>query len=324
MELSRIGRLVALTTAVTLAFAGCGGAGTTSALPLGAMTQSSAHQASGKSWMKPGASSSDLIYAVGGCGGTCVISYSDGTLVGSLDVQGNGDCSDANGNIFITSPGATVTEFAHGGTNPINTLKLPGDEAHGCSVDPTTNNLAVVFESKQGDIAIFPNEQGSPSVYGSKLDSQYCGYDASSNLFVDGYNSDESIGLSELPEGSPHFTALTINSKLGEPPSQVQWDGHYITYQSAQKGRARVSRLSISGSTATVVHTTRLKRITSRSFQSWIYKGSIVVPFVTPGKNAFADKVGIWKYPAGGKPTKTYTDFPDNPNFDAVAVSVAP
>ena len=37
MKLSHMGRLVTLMTTVTLAFTGCGGAGTTSAAPLGAI-----------------------------------------------------------------------------------------------------------------------------------------------------------------------------------------------------------------------------------------------------------------------------------------------
>jgi hypothetical protein len=34
--------------------------------------------ARGKSWMEPNTSSRDLIYATGGCGGVCVLSYPAG------------------------------------------------------------------------------------------------------------------------------------------------------------------------------------------------------------------------------------------------------
>jgi hypothetical protein len=270
--------------------------------------------------MLPGTSAGVLIYATGGCGGTCVLSYPEGKVVGSLGVQGNGACSDANGNVFITSS-ATVTEYAHGGTSPINTLSLPGGTAQGCSVDPTTNDLAVVFVGNGKDIAIFANEQGSPSLYQSTLNSSYCGYDASGNLVVDGYYNGEYIGLSELPMGSSTFTRLTINGTLDDPPMQVQWDGHYVSYESAQRGNVRVQRLSVSGSTATVVHTIHLRRITARATQSWTYGNVIVVPYGAAAGGGIENKVGVWKYPKGGNPIDKYTNLPDKPDFRAVTVS---
>ena len=306
---------------VSALLAGCGG----SQAPIGAssaMPQSrpiAGHADRGGSWMRPGASTGELIYATGGCGGTCVISYTDGSLVGSINAPGELNCSDSNGNVFITY-GSTVTEYAHGGTTPINILNLPGDLAAGCSVDLTTNNLAVVFRGTGKDVAIFGNEQGTPSLYVSSLDALYCGYDASGSLFVDGYNSDQSVGLSEMREGSSTFTKLTVQGGLNGPPAQVQWDGHYITYQSV--GHPTVKRLSVSGSTATVVHTTHLKRITRHSFLAWIYKGSIVVPYDTAGTRR-ANKIGIWKYPTGGKPQLKYTGYPGNPSFQAVTVSAS-
>src|SRR5579871_1307812 len=143
-----------LAVAVTL-LAGCGGSQPIGAP--GAMPQSRAVAApAGRSgsWMLPNADakSGALIYATGGCNGTCVISYSNGALVGSLatgTADLSGACADAQGNVFI-AVGSTVTEFAHGGTTPIKTLSLPGNEAFGCSVDPTSSNLAVVFESDNG------------------------------------------------------------------------------------------------------------------------------------------------------------------------------
>jgi hypothetical protein len=273
--------------------------------------------------MKPGARSGVLIYATGGCGGTCVLSYSDGTLVGSLGVAGDGACSDADGNVFIVGS-TTVTEYAHGGTSPINTLSLPGGGGVGCSVDLNTNNLAVVFFGSGGNLAIFADEQGSPSVYDSKLDPSFCGYDASGNLFVDGFSSQTTIGLTELPRGSSTFTRLSINGTLDYPPAQVQWDGQYLGYESTGKNSATVQRLSISGSAATVVRTIHLRRVTHRAGQSWIYKGVIVVPFYTASKGKSANRVGIWKYPAGGKPEHKYTYTRSSPFYQAVTVSASP
>jgi hypothetical protein len=167
---------------------------------------------------------------------------------------------------------------------------------------------------------VFANEQGIPSLYESNLgDASNCGYDASGNLFVDGIVS-SSPAVSELTKGSSTFVPLTVNGNLGFPPSQVQWDGKYITYQSAHQGQARIYRLAVSGNSATIVRVTKLANITSRSFQSWIYNNTVVVPFDAAGSKA-ANRVGIWQYPKGRKPERKYSDFPGSPDFQAVTVS---
>lgn len=144
--------------------AGCGG----SQPPIGApgmMPQASAiatHAERGKSWMAPEATSEDLVYVTGGCGGTCVVSYPAGKIVGYLNL-GNGlnagVCSDSGGNVYISnnreSNDSEVVEYAHGGTTPKATFDLPGFDAAGCSVDPTTGNLAVMFEGSGDGVAIF-------------------------------------------------------------------------------------------------------------------------------------------------------------------------
>ena len=198
----------------------------------GTMPQTSAiatHAERGKSWMKAGASSGGLLYAPVGCGGTCVISYPDLKLVGSLSTPGDGICSDSQGNIFLPS-GATVTEYAHGGSQPIATLNLPGGEGQGCAVDPKSNSLAVVFKGSGVDVAIFASERGNPTLYGSHLESNYCGYDDKGNLFVDGM-SGNNYGLAELPKGSSQFNQFSLPPSAGMP-GQVQWDGRYIAYES--------------------------------------------------------------------------------------------
>ena len=88
-----------------------------------------------------------------------------GKLVGTFDVGfggsygESGDCTDANGNVFISNDD-NVFEYAHGGTEPIATLDLPGSNAIGCSVDPTTGNLAVVFSGSGKNVAVVPRCPG--------------------------------------------------------------------------------------------------------------------------------------------------------------------
>lgn len=65
--------------------------------------------------------SGDLIYATGACGGTCILSYPQGALVGSLNVGDAGTCADKTGNVFIANQNS-LFEYAHGGSTPIKTF----------------------------------------------------------------------------------------------------------------------------------------------------------------------------------------------------------
>jgi hypothetical protein len=84
-----------------------------------------------------------------------------------------------------------------------------------------------------------------------------------------------------------------------------------------------VSQLSISGSTATVANQIPLQGIQGNSYASWISNGKILVPFAKHGR--FANKIGVWKYPAGGKRAELYRHFTKpTPAFYAVTLSPAP
>ena len=282
---------------IALLLAGCGGG--TSAVPQSA---SSAQVSQSKSWMRPEAKDEDLIYAVGGCGGTCVLSYPKGELVGAISGYAgdvSADCSDGSGNVYISND-SEVVEFKHAGTTPTATFSLPAGDAIGCAVDPNSGKLAVVFSATA--IAVF--EGSSPTVYNSLLEDAYCGYDNAGNLFVSGFDGEQS-GLSELPQGASAFTNIMVAQSVGEP-GQIQWDGSYITYESVSPGNYVISRLSVAGSSATIVGQTTLKRVKRRLEQSWLYKGSLIAPYSTRGH---ANNIGIWKYPQGGYPTKRITNF---------------
>jgi hypothetical protein len=161
--------------------------------------------------------------------------------------------------------------------------------------------LAVVFKGSGADIAVFPGEQGPADVYSSGIDSSYCGYDGTGDLFVDGY-SGQQIALAELPSGSSGFSELNVGKYFPGPPSQVQWDGSYITYESVNGGEIMISRLQVSGSDVSVVGVTHF-RIKKRAYQSWIYHSRIVIPYGSPFN--VATRVGVWKYPGGGSPVKS-------------------
>jgi hypothetical protein len=307
--------------------AGCGVSQPPIGAP-GAMPQTSAlatHADRGTSWMLPGSASGDLLYATGGCGGTCVISYPQGQIVGSIAISGGvwGDCSDSAGDVFVIND-SQLLEYAHGGTIPVATLSLPGSQATGCAIDPSTGNLAVVFVGGSVNVAVFPDAAGTPALYDSHLSSVYCGYDNASNLFVSGTGRSEG-GISELPNGALDFSVLAVKGKgsLGNP-GQVQWDGTYMTYEGSTQSDIKVSRIEISGSRAKVVGTTHFKGQLRNAYQSWIYGTSILIPYSTGGFKT--KKVGVWAYPKGGKLISRFGHFPDSKSwmFKGVTVSVGP
>jgi hypothetical protein len=329
MTLFSLGRASALAV-VGLLLAGCGGSSQSQAtIPAApSSVREASHHA--KSWMKPGSSSDDLMYAVGGCGGTCVLSYPDGQPVGALTSGGNfsGICSDTAGNVFITQDDAVV-EYAHGATTPTRTITLPGGMALGCSVDPMTNDLAVVDrdQNPDSDIAVFPAETGKPLTYTSGLDSSYCGYDDKGNLFVNGDIEEQGYGVSELPSGQSAFnSAMLLPVKVGVP-GQLQWDGAHVTWEGTSRGEIKISRLTLTGSKVTVAGITHFK-IGRGATQSWIDGKQVFIPYASRGRNGRPNKIGVWSYPSGGKPVLSYHKFgiygTDDPGFWGVTFSKAP
>jgi hypothetical protein len=309
--------------------AGCGGSqppiGWQNALPQSPAT--AAHAEHGGSWMLPGAKKGDLLYITGGCGGTCVLSYPVGKLVGSLSAGFDGLCSDKNGDVFLTN-GPNVLEYAHGGTSPIQTLSLPAIFTIACSVDTTTGDLAVTFDCSSScgpgpAVGVFQDARGIAQIYAdSDLDMYYCGYDKKSNLFIDGFNGQQ-FGFAELPRGSNVFTNITLDKNVGNP-GQVQWDGKYVTVEGGEGAQsAAIYRVEVSRSTGRVVGTTRLGGLRRNAENSWIQDSMVVVPYARP-HGEHSNRVGLWKYPAGGRVTNVLKDIGHPANFSGVTVSVAP
>jgi hypothetical protein len=277
-----------------------------------------------RSGILPNAKSTDLLYLASTAGGH-VISYPAGKLVGSFeptkDLEWSYLCSDATGNVFLTkfkygSP--NILEYAHGGTSPIATLHDPG-YPWSCSVDPTSGNLAVATYSGSGggNIAIFPSAQGSPNIYRDPNISTYvyCAYDGQGNLFVDGSQGSKGV-LAELPKGSATFTDLTVNHRY-YGGSVVSWDGSYVTL--ADPIQHVILRLEISGSTATVVGTTNLRDWRNRAFREvWFFRNGLITQ---PSRHG---DTGVWRYPAGGRPTRLFRTFDKATQVYGVTVSVAP
>ena len=258
--------------------------------------------------MSAEAKSEDLVYATGDEGNVYVYSFPHLKLVGTINVGINlwGDCVDRAGDVFVTALESgsvrVILEYAHGDTAPIATLNDPY-QPEGCSVDPTTGNLAVTSDtigssSAPSAVAIYKDAKGTPKLYQDPEIEYYnsCAYDDRGNLYVDGVKA-STWKFAELPRKSSTFVNLSVDATLSYEEG-VQWDGRFITISRTpfKRGRLKIDRLTVSGTTATVVGTTHLVS-RSRRFEGldWIQDSMIVQPH---GKSY--SEIGIWKYPSGG------------------------
>jgi hypothetical protein len=319
------GRFALSMGAAAAMLAACGGSQPPIGAP-GAVPQSRAiatHAERGRSWMR--GTNDDLLYATSEHGGLFYYSYPKIELLGEITVNASaaGLCSDPSGDVFFPtsvfgSYTGVIYEYAHGGTQPIAMLSDPG-VPNGCAVDPVTGNLAVanVQDSSSsnpyvpnGDVAIYSGAKGTPTMYYSQSVPafEFCGYDSSGNLYLSSYDANDKQGvLVRLASGSSNFRVINVNKRIafGTPPS-VQWDGQYMTISSLEneKSPAYIYRLSISGSSATVIGTVKLSDAREHQAGQIVINGKSVIAMAGPGHRNFYS----WKYPDGGmsgKRTKT-------------------
>jgi len=253
--------------------------------------------------MAPNASSGDLLYVTGDCGGICVFTYPGNKLVQQLSDSNSpfGECVDEAGDVFVADFGgeegtAAIVEYAHGGTKPIATLSDPGYYPESCSIDPTTGNLAVTNDG--GPIAIYAGAKGDPTYYTDPKAylNGFCAYDGKGNLFVDGeYVGSGGYALLEMPKGSITFKSI----KLESPPSfwyDIQWAGKYLALADSP---TVIYHLAISGTRGTIIGSTVLNGpVSGIEVQFWIQGGTIIEPY---GTGDLPNEIGFWKYPTGGK-----------------------
>ena len=234
-----------------------------------------------------------------------------GTLTADFDGP-DGICVDKQNDIWVVNnQGASLVEYKHGGKSPIATLSgivLP----IGCSVDPTTGDLAVtsygVDSSGGGSVSIFAHAKGTPKVY---TDSEiphfnFCGYDPKGNLYADGTDASQTtFHFAELPKGKKTFKNIALKGGVIYYPGMVQWDGKYVAVGDQEAGGAsnEDAIYQTTGAGGKIVHETPLDAGGLEEIIGFWIQGSTVI-----GPNALtisgANDVGFYKYPAGGKPTK--------------------
>jgi hypothetical protein len=262
--------------------------------------------------MDPDTKNKDLLYISDlGTDDVYVYSYPKGKLKGTLTGFNSpvGLCSDKAGDVWIVNAGASqMVEYAHGGNSPVATLSNTS-YGQGCAVDPTTGNLAVANyygpgSSKPGNVAIYPNAQGTPTIYTDSqiTDFLYCGYDGKGDLYADGYTGGVGSVYGELTSGSSDFTNITLNASLANAEG-VQWHGKYLAIVDSSVGV--IYQFAIRGRRGTEAGSTTLTGANG-VYQFWIQGPKVI------GPNTGSANVMFWKYPAGGTAIKTITglNFP--------------
>lgn len=278
------------------ALAGCSRATSTALVPSGAPTVRQT------SWIQPDAKKKPLLYVSSALTkDVYVYSYGNQKLVGTLTGFSlpYGLCADKTGDVWIVDDGAQeIVEYRHGGTSPVATLSDPGEYPEGCSVDPTTGNLAVTnfySSSGNGSVSIYADASGQPATYSdsSIANFRFCGYDNKGNLFTDGANDSSQFALAELRKGGNSLTDITLQQKI-EWPGGVQWDGKYLAIGDTDAGII----YQTNGDGGKVKGSTTLSD-SSYVNQFWIAGNAVVAPSQDAGN------AGIYAYPTGGGPSKT-------------------
>ncbi|MGB8964067.1 MAG: hypothetical protein WCB99_00375 [Candidatus Cybelea sp.] len=190
----------------------------------------------------------------------------------------------------------------------IKTLTLNYTFTSSCAMN-ASGDLAVGIllgnsYSAGGQVVIFKNATGTPTVYNTPLAREYFdGYDAKGNLFADGFGPSYNWMLVELPKGSSKFVTIkTSNSP--QFPGSVQWDGTFLSVFDQET--ASTYQYTVSGTTATLKNTVQLSG-SSDCAQTWIVKGLVYCG------DAGNNDGEVFKYPAGGSAIATFTgdfDFP--------------
>lgn len=264
------------------------------------------HDEPTQSWMASDAATQDLLY-VSDVDAVLVYSYPRGKLEGVLRnfYISQGECVDQAGDVFITDQGYNkIFVYAHGSKKRQRTLTGYGGPV-GCSVDPTTGDLAA--SAQNYGVAIYKHASGTPTVYTDSDFNEYywCGYDDRGNVFVDGQSDKNAFEFAELSKGSSTLETITLNQSMGFPGG-VLWDGKHIavgSYYPPPSGQPVVYQFAIKGSEGTKVGTTLLGSGASDVKVFWIQGKTLVAPNTYTG----GSNVLFYRYPAGGGATKTIT-----------------
>lgn len=261
------------------------------------------------------ATSGDLLYVANelAANGVTILTFPQGSPVAKITNIGGptGICSDASGNVWVSAydDGTHkfhLYKFVHGGTTPVETLRVGGG-AWGCAIDPRTGNLAtwVPFAGSAGEVDVFPgSREGKPIVYETNFEPVSATYDNRGNIFADGIVNSGDFIFEELAKGSSGFAPIRL-SKAGGNPGSVQWDGKYVVVGVGylSEGPA-LERVHVSRDRGNVVESVHLQGLGSPA-RFWIAGGNVVAS----QRTGSARRIGLYDYPAGGKRLAAFSGF---------------
>jgi hypothetical protein len=292
----------ALIIGVAALFAGCGGSQPLIGAPRVTPQNNAAN----------GLGSGDLLFASAdlNASGYYIFawSYPRGRFAMKIGGAGGiGMCSDQAGDVWLANvAGRQLVEFDRSGS----IIKILPDEGYnhvpyGCSVDPSTGNVAAI-NNDDGDLIVYENASGTGTAYKTSLSmgGYSCAYDDQGNLYGYGINGEFNGRLVELPNGANAVGDLRVDKKL-PGDGWVQWDGKHLAVSGLPQNdhTATIDRLLVSGSTAKVIGKTYLENVGRLPQfgvpQFWIQGRTILE---STGYNAKA--IGLWSYPRGGKPKR--------------------
>jgi hypothetical protein len=240
--------------------------------------------------------------------GVSIVTFPQGKVVGTITNIGypRGVCADTSGHVWITAylHGKTFAlyEFARGATTPLHTVRKKA-QFNGCTVDQRGNVVVLTANQFVGSLEIWPPSlQGRPRVIKIPIDPLSAVFDDRGNLYIKGFSgSDPEFG--ELPEGSKKMTFLGMKRGGYFASDCVGWDGTYVTIGRYAR-RGGINRLTIAGRYVKVASVVHLRD--SELLAQYAIAGNTIVA-TQRGSNA--KRIGLYDYPAGGKPTAVFSGF---------------
>lgn len=319
----RLTQFVAIAAATLLSACGAGAQPPAASLSPGSSLARERFDHRG-SWMLPDAGKQWLLYVSDEFDGIVDVynwHSKKGKLYGQLTglSEPAGECSDTAGNVYVTDYGSgTIYEYPHGATTWSVRASDYYGRPYGCGVDTKSGDIAVSNQTNlsgyAGNVVVYSGGGliGYQHTYSSPSLRRYFpgGYDRKGNLFLEATNATTQVELAELPKGSNDFVILSGLS-ISEA-ANVQWDGKHITvtdnnYQNG--GHAALSRISVMGSSVTVLGTTVLTDTCSTSGDYTnvyfpIITGTRRLNTVVGGNWGCNNRFDFWNYPQGGNPVK--------------------
>lgn len=228
-------------------------------------------------------------------------------------------CSDNSGDVWVANEPAyyrtVITEYAHGATSPVRTLRDPNGAVQACAYDSTTGNLAAASDyhySRGAYVDVYAHARGKPTIYrpASVWLPNSVAFDNLGDLFLAGKNGPYAAGTDWLRKGSSAFSILKLKKPHTYPHTGIVVSGNELT---------EIARPSLINKYAIIDGKAKYSG-------SFILDGPAKIGYVSLTNSMlaasdFSRNVYLFNYPDGGSPTVTISGLYEP---QGVTVSVAP